>query len=482
MSSAEDLVHDKDDWIRLGHTIRNRREALGLATRRELAKATRLSYRLLGDLERGNRRVSDETLALVERELKWQSGSTREILRGGEPTELGHAPELDHPGPADIPNCISEAFGIATEVFDLGHERTGNHLTRILCDITQLLKHRLPQSDAGNTSPAPTSTANSKKNSHPTVLGIALGQYLRKLRVEHGMTTVRVCEVLGFRPEDIWLLEAGYMHIDKGRIGELLTLYGRTEENFQKELIEAITEADRPGLWAGYDSVLPDWIRGYLHLEQSAQAIRTFEANYIPGLLQTTDYAQSIISFPHGAPSTPAIEKRIRDQLNLRMDRKKILDRLDAPHFWAIIGESAIREALAGVDVVRNQIVHLIEMSQKKNVVIQILPREYHALAGFAPSFSLINIREAIISDIVYTEQFTSALYLEKKKDVDEYRSLLDLIAVKALTPAESEEFLRRLARTLTDAKDRRLASTRGEVSSANRNNRHKPASIWPDA
>lgn len=452
MSIARKLVDDDEDWGRLARYIRDRRELLGLSTRRTLAQATGLSYRLLGDLERGTRSVSDGTLSLVEQALDWQTGSAREILHGGEPTPRDQLSKPDPPADTAWMRSMGEAYRIAADLVELGQGGMSSRLTRTLSDISQALKAYSMAPDEQPVRPEGRVVDELTNSPRPTVLGIALGLYMRQIREERGMTSERASAALGWPAKEIWLLEIGYMNLSKSRLRQLLRLYGRDDPDVQKELIKAVEEASQSGWWARYDTVLPDWLNGYLYLEECAHSIRTFEASYVPGLLQTTDYARSIISFPHGGPSTPEIEQRITKQLDLRMKRQLVLNRPCAPHLWAIIGEDAIDNALAAPDVILDQIVHLIQMSKRNNVVIQVLPRRFSVLAGFAPSFSLLKFQEARIPDIVYTEQFTSALYLDKVQDVSEYKSIMDLIAVNALNPSDSVRRLKMMQNNLIRA------------------------------
>lgn len=445
MSTSEYAEASGEDWGRLAQHIRERREVLGLSTRRELAQVTGLSYRLLGDLERGARSVSDGTLSLIEQALDWLPGSAREILRGGEPALHEESPRPKVPEDADWMRSIGEAYRIAADLTDVGQRAISKRLTQALSDISQFLIVHSTTSDEDYSLRELRQVGESTTRPQPTVLGIALGRFLRSLRNERRLTSERVAELLGCRTEDIWFLEIGYITLEKGRLRQLLILYGRDGQYFQREFMRAAEESVQSGWWARHDSPVPEWLRHHLQLEKIASLIRTFEANYVPALLQTRSYASAIIDFPHGGHSSPLIERRMLDQLDLRMKRQSLLKSLRAPNLWAIIGESAVDRTFAAADVIQDQISHLIEMSQKHNVVIQILPREYNALAGFAPSFTMLRFPESQMPDIVYTEQFTSALYLDKKDDVDEYKSILDLIAMKALDPRASINYLRKL-------------------------------------
>lgn len=440
-----------DDWQRLAAHVVFRRQQRGIPTRQALADLTGLSYRLLGDLERGTRRVSEGTLAILEQALGWDPGSAERILSGGEPTPIDeHVRAGDvgskNSGPTSAMQVLSEAYRIAAEISKHGDEGSVNRLGEVLGDIGQLIMpsvNKTPDLAIRVSRPAQPSAPLSFRRSDPTVLRIALGRYLRVLREGRALEYVRVGNILGCSAADIRSLEIGSISFESSAMNRLLILYGVFNSDARRQCIEVAEEASRSGWWTRYNDVLPEWFRDYLNLEGSAEMIRSFEAQYIPGLLQTADYAREVISAHH---------KDVDIRLFMRMRRQEIFSRAEPVQLWVIIDESALRRAPIDIEIMRDQVEHLIVMSRRKNVVIQILPWKAKVGAG-STSFSLLRFvaderRRGVdgFPDIVYTEQLATALYIDNAKEVEMYRKLLDLLGVTALSPEESKDFLTKLS------------------------------------
>jgi hypothetical protein len=174
--------------------------------------------------------------------------------------------------------------------------------------------------------------------------------------------------------------------------------------------------------------VLPSWFEVYVGLEEAASRIRAYEVQFIPGLLQTEGYAQAVTRL--GYPDAPEIE--IDRRVSLRMARQRLLTRDNAPQFWTVVDEAALRRSLGGALAMRTQLEHLIEASMRPNITIQVVPfsRGGHAAAG--GPFSILRFAEPDLPDIVYLEQLTSALYLEKRDDVDRYLAVMERLCLEA--------------------------------------------------
>ena len=179
----------------------------------------------------------------------------------------------------------------------------------------------------------------------------------------------------------------------------------------------------------------------YVGLEEAASIIRTYEIQFIPGLLQSRDYARAVISIGHPRASKEEIDRRIE----LRERRQQRLLGPDAPTLWAVVDEAAVRRPFGGRKVMRGQIKHLLEMTERPNIRLQVLPfaRGGHAAAG--GPFTFLRFSEPALPDVVYIEQLTSALYLDKREDTDAYMEVMDRVSVQANTVAASKQFLKDL-------------------------------------
>jgi len=280
----------------------------------------------------------------------------------------------------------------------------------------------------------------------PTVLRMLLGSQLRKLREAAGITPERAGYEIRASRSKISRVEHGRVGFKERDVADLLTLYGVTDEEVRRRMLALAQQANSPGWWARYSDVLPDWFETYIGLEQATSLIRTYELQFVPGLFQTREYARAVTVLGNRAASAEDIERRV----SLRMSRQQILTRADSvPRVWAVIDESALRRPLGGRDVMRAQLQHLIEITESPQVTMQIMPfdRGGHSAAG--GSFAILRFAEADLPDIVYIEQLTGALYLDRPEEIDHYREVMNSLSAEAETPAESERQLKNLISTI---------------------------------
>jgi transcriptional regulator with XRE-family HTH domain len=281
--------------------------------------------------------------------------------------------------------------------------------------------------------------------SGPTVLRMLLGGQLRTLRESAGITPDRAGYEIRASRSKISRLEHGRVGFKERDVADLLTLYGVTDERLRLRMLTLAQHANSQGWWARYDDVLPDWFETYVGLEQATSLIRTYELQFVPGLFQTEDYARAVTVLGHRAASATDIERRV----SLRLMRQQILTRPEPPRVWAVIDESALRRPLGGRDVMRGQLRHLIELTEMPEVTLQVMPfdRGGHSAAG--GSFAILRFAEADLPDIVYIEQLTGALYLDRPEELDHYREVMNSLSAEAETPADSERQLKKLVRTI---------------------------------
>jgi transcriptional regulator with XRE-family HTH domain len=280
----------------------------------------------------------------------------------------------------------------------------------------------------------------------PTVLRILLGGQLRKLREAAGITPDRAGYEIRASRSKISRVEHGRVGFKERDVSDLLTLYGVTDEKVRRHMLTLAQHANSPGWWARYDDVLPDWFETYVGLEQATSLIRTYELQFVPGLFQTKEYARAVTVLGHRAAPAEEIDRRV----SLRLNRQQILTRPDAvPKIWAVIDESALRRPLGGREVMRAQLEHLLELTESPQVTLQIMPfdRGGHSAAG--GSFAILRFAAPDLPDIVYIEQLTGALYLDRPEEIDHYREVMNSLSAEAETPVESERQLKRLIKTI---------------------------------
>ncbi|GAA3309484.1 helix-turn-helix domain-containing protein [Streptomyces cinereospinus] len=276
----------------------------------------------------------------------------------------------------------------------------------------------------------------------PTLLKMLVGVQLAGFREDAGYAQDQAARALGFSPAKLSRIESG-----KGRrppaeadVRALLTLYG-ADEYEASMLLQLLRRAGEPGWWQRYDKrLMPEWFERLVGLQEAAASIRTFEIQYVPGLLQTPDYARAVVE--RGLPVAPPHE--VRRRVELRARRTELLLRPDAPRLWAVIDESVLLRVLGSRAVMRAQLAHLIEMARRPHVSVQVVPLD--VTNASAPSIPITYLRfdGLDLPDVVYLEHIRSANFLEDRDETEEYRVVLDRLADEALTPRESLALLRR--------------------------------------
>ncbi|WP_411710995.1 helix-turn-helix domain-containing protein [Micromonospora musae] len=268
-----------------------------------------------------------------------------------------------------------------------------------------------------------------------------LGAQLRRLRESSGVTREGAGWEIRASESKISRMELGRVGFKERDVADLLTLYGVKDDAEREVLLKLARDANSPGWWHRYGDVLPGWFQSYLGLEAAAALIRTYEVQFVPGLLQTSAYARAVVLLGHGAATPDEIDRRV----GLRMGRQELLRRTNPPQLWAVLDEAALRRPLGGPEVMRGQLDALVEATRLPNIRLQIVPFTAggHAAAGGA--FSILRFGDQDLPDIVYIEQLTSAIYLDKRDDLDHYALAMERLCVEAEPPERTAELLTRL-------------------------------------
>ncbi|REE96280.1 helix-turn-helix domain-containing protein [Thermomonospora umbrina] len=276
-----------------------------------------------------------------------------------------------------------------------------------------------------------------------TVRRILLGSQLRRLRESKGVSRQQAGYVIRASESKISRLELGRVSFKERDVADLLTLYDVTDEAEREALLQLARDAKTPGWWQRYNEVLPKWFHAYVGLEEAAALIRTYECQFVPGLLQSEDYARSVIRQGNAA----ATEDEIADRVTVRMQRAQRLTAPGAPRLWAVLDEAALKREIGGPDVMRGQFEHLIAMSKLPNVTIQVMPFRFGGHAAEGGAFSILRFPEPDLPDVVYVENLVGALYLDKRDDVDSYLQAMERLCVDSETPERTVETLDELLR-----------------------------------
>ncbi|WP_145503416.1 helix-turn-helix transcriptional regulator [Streptomyces sp. CFMR 7] len=279
------------------------------------------------------------------------------------------------------------------------------------------------------------------ESSGSVVRRILLGSQLRRLRESRGITREAAGYSIRASESKISRMELGRVSFKARDVEDLLTLYGVADVEERDALLGLAREANVAGWWHSYGNALPGWFQTYVGLEGAASLIRIYEVQFVHGLLQTEAYAHAVVSRGmRGAPEAD-IERRVA----LRLERQKVLVSERAPVFHAVLDEAALRRPYGERDVMRAQLRHLIDMSEQPNITLQVMPFSYGGHAGESGSFTLLRFPESDLSDIVYLEQLTSALYLDKPEEVTQYERAMECLRKDSPGPEESRDLLRGL-------------------------------------
>ncbi|MEV5357869.1 helix-turn-helix transcriptional regulator [Streptomyces sp. NPDC093516] len=275
----------------------------------------------------------------------------------------------------------------------------------------------------------------------PTLLKMLVGVQLAGFREDAGLAQDQAARAVGFSAAKLSRIESG-----KGRrpptendVRALLQLYG-TDDYEASVLLKLLQRAGEPGWWQRYDKrLMPEWFDRLVGLQEAAATIRTFEIQYVPGLLQTPAYTKAVVE--RGLPNAPAAE--VERRVELRRRRARLLTRDEAPQLWAIIDESVLLRVLGSPEIMREQLEHLVEMAERPNVTVQVVPLSVTNASAPAIPVTYLRFGGLDLPDVVYLEHIKSANFLEDRDETEEYRIALDRLADEALKPRESMELLR---------------------------------------
>ncbi|MFE6826961.1 helix-turn-helix domain-containing protein [Streptomyces sp. NPDC057690] len=281
-------------------------------------------------------------------------------------------------------------------------------------------------------------------NVNPTVRRRRLGQELRRLRELKGMTAEEVAERLLVSQSKISRLENGRRSISQRDVRDLCGVYEVEDQRMVDSLMEMAKDSRQQGWWHAFGDV-PYSV--YIGLETDAASLRVYDPQVVPGLLQTRQYAEALISgaLPEAPPAD--IEKRIQ----VRLRRQERISTADNPlRLWAVLDEAALRREVGNRQVMIEQLDYLLEMSQLPHVTVQLIPFTMGAHPGVSGQYAILEFPDAADSSVVYIEGVTSDLYLEKPQDVQKYSVMYEHLRAQALNADQTREFIAKVAKDYT--------------------------------
>lgn len=279
----------------------------------------------------------------------------------------------------------------------------------------------------------------------PTVKRRRMGIELRKLREAAGLTLEQVGEEMEWSRSKVSRIENARVVLRARDVGDLCELYNATGEQ-REMLIRLARQAKEKGWWAPYSDAIPDWFEIYVGLEAEAKSLRNYEAEFVPGLLQSREYASAL----HRASMVSATTEEIERQVDVRMARQEFLRRPGAPRLWTVLNEAVIRRPVGSRDDMVDQLRHLVETAKSlPNLTLQVLPFQSGAHPAMLGAFMILEFPEAGDRDVVYLENVAGGLYLEKPSETERYALIFDHIRMKALDQDDSLKLIEKAARDL---------------------------------
>lgn len=282
-----------------------------------------------------------------------------------------------------------------------------------------------------------------RRTHSPTVRLRRLARHLRRAREASGRSQTEAAKLVGWSLPKLGRLEsAETRRITPGDLDKLAELYG-VDADTVAGWRDLASQGKERGWWAKYrkSGVFTDDLPDF---EAEASAIRTYEPQVVPGLLQTPDYAEALLRGGQ-AHEDDAIASRV----DARMQRQQILHRHEPPEYWAIIDEAALRRVVGSPEVMRAQIDHLARMATRHGVTIQILPYDAGAHAANMGALVLMDYAEPIDPSLAYVETYAASLFLEEPAELAHILSVFGHTSASALTGDASAEALRTHLATL---------------------------------
>ncbi|MET7741349.1 helix-turn-helix transcriptional regulator [Streptomyces sp. NPDC005385] len=285
----------------------------------------------------------------------------------------------------------------------------------------------------------------SEPRSAPTVGQVVLGRRLLDLRERAGLKREEAARILRVAPATVRRMEMAEVSLKIPYLQLLLKSYGVSDEEAEA-FVQLAEDANKPGWWQRFHDILPDWFSMHVSLEGAAALLRSYEPHFVPGLMQTEDYARGVMKAGAIGQTRP---EDIERHVALRMQRQALLTREDAPRIWAVMDETALRRAIGGPEVMRAQIDRLLEVTELPNVTLQVMPFSNGPHPGTYGPFVLFRFAVPELPDMVYSEYLTGAVYLDARSEVATHLEVMDRMAAQAATAHRTKEILRDLRKEL---------------------------------
>lgn len=273
----------------------------------------------------------------------------------------------------------------------------------------------------------------------PTVRSRRVGTELRRLREDAGVTTAQAAELLSCSPAKISRIENGIVSVRVVDLRLLLDRYGDQDQEHRTYLERLARESNKRGWWQDYDDTIPPYYADFIGLETDASYIKTWEATIVPGLLQTPEYARAVM-LANPAMISP---DKLENFISIRHERQARLEQGTDVRLDAVIWEAVLITTVGGDEVQRGQLSRLLELMDRPNISVQVLPLEAGDKASMSGSFVTFSFGSERSVSTVFVENLTSSQYLERDQELRGYTLVFDALRSAALSPAASAARIR---------------------------------------
>lgn len=278
----------------------------------------------------------------------------------------------------------------------------------------------------------------------PTIRLRRLAAELRRLRVAAGLTVESVTEVTGLDQSSLYRIERAQNKPQRRTVTTLLQLY-KVDQERQATLLGWLKESGQTGWFQVYEPFLPEQYQAYVAFEHEAERLKNYESLFVPGLLQTEDYARAVIEGVEAGKGLSSED--VLRRVEVRVQRQAVLARPVPMQLHAVVDEAAIRRQVGGAQVMRDQLAHLVRACSMPNVRLQVVPFGAGAHPGMPGSFVVMDFADPFDAPLVYTDGIAGDAFLETGEDVARFAGTFDLIAKAALSPAHTKNLIQEAAK-----------------------------------
>jgi transcriptional regulator with XRE-family HTH domain len=278
----------------------------------------------------------------------------------------------------------------------------------------------------------------SARRQPPTVRLRRLAGELRGLRTTAGLTREEVSDQTGINPATLYRIETAKVRPQRRTLMALLDKYGVTDEGRRSELVALSRQAAQLGWLHAFGSELSEQYMTYISFEADALSVRNYESQFVPGLLQTENYARAVIK----GVLPLASDKEVKRRVEVRMQRQESLRKKSPLRLWAILDETVLHRHVGGEAVMVKQLQALANTASQPHITLQVIPFAAGAHPGMLGSFVVMDFPDPADPDLVYVDSMAGDLFLEREPDLRRYAAIFDHLQAAALDPADSVQVI----------------------------------------